>query len=186
MKRPVFALRVCAEPGVNIIHALRHWLKRGLRDFGLRCVSIEQLTEESEMADMRQYTSGIITADDLRDGPREERIISVFVSEKHQVPVLELESGGQLYAWPPNGRTLARAYGHDSDDWRGHMIKLELGEPYTDKNGVRKDTVKLTPISSRDGNAANGSPQRVDPAKLPAPVKKHTAEDDMEDSIPFN
>jgi hypothetical protein len=136
------------------------------------------------MADMRQYTSGIITADDLRDGPRVERIIGVFVSEKHQVPVLELESGDQLYAWPPNGRTLARAYGHDSDDWRGHMIKLELGEPYTDKNGVRKDTVKLTPVSSRDGAATDGNSQRVDPTKLPAPVKRGVA-DDIDDEIPY-
>jgi hypothetical protein len=42
MARPVFALRVQAEPGVDAIRSLRGWLKRGLRDFGLRCLDIYQ------------------------------------------------------------------------------------------------------------------------------------------------
>ena len=77
---------------------------------------------------------------------------------------------------------MARAYGYNSDDWIGHQIRLELGT-YTDKDGNTKDTVNLTAVSSRDGNAGNGAPQRVDPDKLPAPMKR---EDDLDDSIPFN
>jgi hypothetical protein len=185
MRRPVFALRVQAEPGIDAVRSLRRWLKRGLRDFGLRCVSIEQLTEESEMADMRQYAGGIITADEVRNGPIIARIISVHINEKHQVPVLELDTGDAFWAWPFNARKLAQAYGYNSDDWLGHQIQLELGTPYTDKNGVTKDSVDLTPISSRDGNSKDGGPQRVDPAKLPAPMKKHTVKEDLDDEIPF-
>jgi hypothetical protein len=41
MARPVFALRVRAEPDTrDEIRRLRAWLKRGLRDFGLRCLDI--------------------------------------------------------------------------------------------------------------------------------------------------
>jgi hypothetical protein len=51
MARPVFVLRVQAEPGVDVIRSLRAWLKRGLRDYGLRCVRIQQVSEkENEMA----------------------------------------------------------------------------------------------------------------------------------------
>ena len=38
--RPVFVVHVRAEPGVDVIRALRGWLKVGLRNFGLRCISI--------------------------------------------------------------------------------------------------------------------------------------------------
>jgi len=182
MPRPAFTLHVQAEPGVDVIRSLRAWLKVGLRTFGLRCVSIEEVTQEDEMVDMRKYTSGLITPDEVRDGPIEARIVSVYISEKHNVPVLELDTGDQFFAWPSNGKKLARAYGYNSDDWIGHQIRLELGT-YTDKDGNTKDTVNLTAVSSRDGNAGNGAPQRVDPDKLPAPMKR---EDDLDDSIPFN
>jgi hypothetical protein len=181
MGRPVFVLRVQAEPGVHVIRSLRAWLKVSLRTFGLRCVSIEELTQENKaMVDVRKYTSGFVMPDDLRDGPRQERIINVYISEKHNVPVLEFESGDQLLAWPSIGRVLARAYGYETDDWRGHTVELSLGT-YTDKNGEAKDTIILKAISSRDGSA-NGGPQRVDPAKLPPPV----AAKDMDDEIPFS
>jgi hypothetical protein len=184
MGRPVVCVRVQAEPGVNVIRSLRAWLKVGRRTFGLQCISIEEVKlQENEMVDMRKYTSGPIMADDVRDGPRIERIVSVYISEKHDVPVLELESGDTFMAWPSNARKLARAYGFNSDDWRGHVIQLELGH-YTTKDGETRETVDLTPISSRDGSN-NGGPQRADPAQLPAPLHKHADKDDMGDEIPF-
>ena len=134
------------------------------------------------MVDMRKYTSGLITPDEVRDGPIEARIVSVYISEKHNVPVLELDTGDQFFAWPSNGKKLARAYGYNSDDWIGHLIRLELGT-YTDKEGVSKDTVNLTPISSRDGTTDGGTPQRADLDKLPAPVQR-TLKDDLSDEIP--
>jgi hypothetical protein len=130
------------------------------------------------MVDVRQYTSGIITGDDLGDGPRVEKIVSVFISDKHQIVVLELESGDQLYCWGNIGRTLRGAYGCDSDDWVGHTIQLEQGDTYTDKNGVAKRGINLMTITSRD--------ERTDPSKLPAPLKKHTLKEDLDDEIPFH
>lgn len=48
MVRPVFALRVSAEPHVDAIKALRAWLKRGLRDHGLRCIDVHEESETKE------------------------------------------------------------------------------------------------------------------------------------------
>ena len=127
------------------------------------------------MVDMRKYASGPIMPDDLRDGPRQERIINVYISDKHDVPVLVFESGDELFAWPNIARVLARAYGYNDKDWIGHIVKLSLGT-YTDrKTGEEKDTIVLEAISSRDGSD-NGGPQRADPAKLAK---------DLDDSIPF-
>jgi len=109
VKRSIFALRVRAEPNVDVIRSLRAWLKLGLRTFGLRCVSIEEVKQkESNMVDMRKYASGPIMPDDLRDGPRQGRIINVYISEKHDVPVLVFESGDELFAWPSIARVLTR------------------------------------------------------------------------------
>jgi hypothetical protein len=132
------------------------------------------------MVDVRKYTTGFIRPEDLHDGSRQERIINVYISEKHDVPVLEFESGDQLLAWASIGRVLARAYGFETDDWRGHVVELSLGH-YTNKDGEEKETIVLKTITSRDGNAANGGPQRTDPAKLPMPSRK----DDLADEIPF-
>jgi hypothetical protein len=183
MGRPVFVLRVQAEPGVHVIRSLRAWLKCGLREFGLRCVSIEELTQEGTTMDMRKYTSGVVMPDDLRDGPRQERIINVYISEKHEVPVLEFESGDQLFAWPGIARPLVRAYGWESSDWLGHTVELSYGTYIDKKTDEEKGTIVLKTISSRDGSA-NGGPQRVDPVKLPAPVKRGVASD-PDDGIPF-
>jgi hypothetical protein len=40
--RPVFTLKLRPEPGIDPVHALRHALKRLLRTYGLRCVSVEE------------------------------------------------------------------------------------------------------------------------------------------------
>src|SRR5215510_9636855 len=106
MGRPVFALRVQAEPGVHVIRSLRARLKEGLRTFGLRCISIEEVTQENKTMDMRKYAAGVIMPEDLRDGPRTEVIIGVTINEKHKCPVLEFESGDQLFAWPNIARAL--------------------------------------------------------------------------------
>jgi hypothetical protein len=185
MGRPVFVLRVQAQPGVHVIRSLRAWLKEGLRTFGLRCVSIEELIQENKaMVDVRKYTSGTIMPDHLHDGPRQERIIHSYISEKHDVPVLEFESGDQLFAWPNIARALVRAYGYESEDWKGHLVELSLGSYVDKKTGETKETIILKTITSRDGGGNNGSPQRADPAKLPAPVKRDR-KSDLDDDIPF-
>jgi hypothetical protein len=179
-------VKVRAEPGVDVILSLRAWLKRGLRDFGLRCVSVEEVTQtqEATMADMRKYGSGFIKPDDVRDAPLQAVIVNVYISEKYSRPVLELDTGDQFTVNNTNARVLIKAYGFEDTDWRGHTVKLSLGY-YKDWNKdppEEKETVTLEAVSSRDGPGANGSAQRIDPAKLPTLPKKP---DDMDDSIPF-
>jgi hypothetical protein len=172
VKRSIFALRVRAEPNVDVIRSLRAWLKLGLRTFGLRCVSIEEIKQENTTMDMKKYTSSLILPEDLRNGPRQERIKNVYLNDKHDCPVLVFESGDELFAWSSIGRVLARAYGYESDDWKGHLVELWLGN-YVDKNGETKETVILKTISPREGDN-NGGPQRV------IPMAK-----DLDDEIPF-
>jgi len=40
--RPIYVLQIRAEPGIDGIRALRAFLKIMLRQFGLRCLSIEK------------------------------------------------------------------------------------------------------------------------------------------------
>ena len=180
MGRPVFVLRVRAEKGVHVIRSLRAWLKCGLREFGLRCLSIEEVQENETMVDVRKYATGLILPDDVREGARQERIINVYISDKFDVPVLVFESGDEFLCWPSNGRVLAKAYGYESEDWRGHVVELSLGSYVDKKDGQTKDTVILKTITSRDGTSTNGGPQRADPTKLPRSVEK-----DLDDSVPF-
>jgi hypothetical protein len=135
------------------------------------------------MVDVRKYTSGFIMPDDLRDGSRQERIINVYISEKHNCPVLEFESGDQLIAWPSVSRPLVRAYGWESNDWLGHIVELSYGTYIDKKTNEEKGTVILKAISTREGSN-NGGPQRADPDKLPAPVKRGI-EDDPDDTMPY-
>jgi hypothetical protein len=169
----VFALRVRAEPGVDVVRSLRAWLKIGLRTFGLRCVAIEELKQKDNTMDMKKYATSVILPEDLHDGPRKEVIINVYVSEKHDVPVLVFESGNELFAWPNIARVLARAYGYNSDEWIGQIIELSLGTYVDKKTGETKENIVIKAISSRDGN---GEVQRVDPATLAKA---------LDDSIPF-
>jgi hypothetical protein len=181
-----FVLRVEAKPGVpggpSVYQRLRGWLKYGLREFNLRCLDIhEEVTKENTMVNVKKYATGLILPDDVRDGARQERIINVYISDKFDVPVLVFEGGDEFLCWPSNGRVLAKAYGFESEDWRGHVVELSLGNYVDKKDGQTKDTVILKTITSRDGTSNNGGPQRADPAKLPKTVDK-----DLDDEVPFN
>jgi hypothetical protein len=180
-ERQVFLLRLRAERDVDAIRSLRAWLKIGLRTFGLRCILIEEVKQEDDIMDMRRYSSGFIKSDDVRDGPLQAHIINVFISEKYNRPVLDLDTGDQFTVNATNNRVLCKAYGPNSDDWRGHVVEFSLGH-YKDWNTdppEEKETVALKAISSREGGADNGASQRIDPAKLSAP------RNDMDDEIPF-
>jgi hypothetical protein len=181
LNRPIFKLRVRAEPSIDVVRSLRAWLKVGLRTFGLRCVSIEEVKQqESDTMDMRKYSSGFIKPDDVRDGPLQAHIINVFISEKYDRPVLELDTGDQFTVNATNNRMLCKAYGPNSEDWRGHVVEFSL-DHYKDRKTdppEEKETVALKAISPREGAAGNGGSQRIDPAKLPAPSE-------MNDEIPF-
>jgi hypothetical protein len=49
--RPTFTVTLRPEPGVDPIHALRHALKRLLRDYGMRAIEIDARIEEETARD---------------------------------------------------------------------------------------------------------------------------------------
>jgi len=132
--------------------------------------------------DMRKYSAGIITPEELRDGPQRETIVDVFEHETHGCAVLVFESGNQFYCWNNYARILSKAWGYSSDDWLNQEVELSLGH-YTDrKTDKQKETVTLCAISpakaAQNGGALANSPP------LP-PSRTVTANDDIADDIPF-
>ena len=119
------------------------------------------------MTDMRRYASGLLRPEDLHDGPRQEKIINVYISEKLNVPILTFESGEEMCAWQNIARVLTRAYGFQDTDWLGRIIELSVGT-YTNKDGDQKENIVIRAISTRDQKD-----EVVSVAK------------DLDDSIPF-
>ena len=182
-ERPTFLLTVRAMPDVDAIRSLRAWVKRGVRDFGLRCLEVrEGKPEESEMGlDMRNYASKFIKPDQLREGPIQTRILAVFEgSGQYGRPMLELENGSQFSLNDGNLNTLINAFGHDSDGWIGQETILELGtyKDWKSSPPVDKETVKVRAVAP-DGQKAGNS------GALPAPVQRKTFADDLSDDVPF-
>jgi hypothetical protein len=187
MGRPVFALRVQAEPGVHVIRSLRAWLKIGLRTFGLRCVSIEEdqsATEEMAM-DARKYASKYVKPDNVRDGPIQTRIVNVFEEERYGRLTLELETGSQFALNDGNTNVLIKAWGYETDLWIGLELALELGtykdwreDPPVDKETVRVRAISPAPSAQNGGTPASKPP--LPPSRIAPPPK-----DDLDDEIPF-
>jgi hypothetical protein len=75
-------------------------------------------------------------------------------------------------------RALAKAFGRESNKWRGREVELSLGH-YTEKDSdERKETVVATPISAAVEQNGNG-------AALPPPTPQPSRRGDMDDEIPF-
>jgi hypothetical protein len=170
----VYRLMVQATHGADQIRRLRAWLKIGLRAFGLRCVEIQETRQQGRTTmDMRKFSGSVIRPEDLYDGPRVEKIIAIFEHEKHNCVVFELESGCQFYCWGNHARILSRAWGFESDNWKGQEFELSLGH-YTDKRDdppTEKETIAIRAISPAKPEAGNGG--------VPA------LRDALNDEIPF-
>jgi hypothetical protein len=183
-EQAIFVLTVRAEPGVDAIRALRAWLKRGLRDFGLRCVGITPNEEEMTM-DARKYASKYVKPDNVRDGPIQTRIINCYEDERYARLTLELETGSTFGLNESNTNALISAWGVETNDWIQQEIVLELGtykdwkcDPPEDK-----ETVKVRAISPRKTTAGNSGEQSR-PA-LPPSRTAAAKKGDMDDEIPF-
>ena len=124
--------------------------------------------------DMRKYGRGFMTVDDVREGPRQEKIVDVSISEKFDCPVLEFENGDQLSLNMTNTRAMNRAYTTESNNWIGQIVELSLGHYVDYKDGKEKETVALHPISVRQPSADNGGTKAL-------PSRR----DDLDDSVPF-
>ena len=121
--------------------------------------------------DMRQFSgSSFITVKTLRDGPREEVIVSVEPG-RYDKPVATFERGDQLTLNKTNVRTLIYAYGENSRDWVGCIIELSIGP--ANYNGDQIESVVVKPVSPPKPLAAR------------TPVPKQPPVKDMGDEIPF-
>jgi hypothetical protein len=129
--------------------------------------------------DTRKFGSGFIRPDDVRDGPRSEKISYVFEHDKFGCLVLEFESGDQFSLNQTNVRALHKAYGWESDNWIGHIVELSLGH-YKDWKSdppEEKETVVLRTISVQ--------PSSSDSSGTRLPVQAPSPGHDMDDEIPF-
>ena len=98
--------------------------------------------------DMRPFAgSSFITVETLRDGPREEVIVSVAPG-KYDKPVVTFESGDQLSLNKTNVNTLIRAYGPNDKDWIGCFIELSIGP--LKYNGEKQEGVAFYQLTQFD------------------------------------
>jgi hypothetical protein len=101
---------------------------------------------EDKTMDMRKYVSGnFITLDDLRDGPRREKIADV-VEGKFEKPNLVFEGGDLANVNTTNARVLMRAFGPETNGWVGREVELYVG-PLEYQGGVQ-DGVRIRPITA--------------------------------------
>jgi hypothetical protein len=124
--------------------------------------------------DMRKYGAGPVRPEDVRDGPLQEKIVDVSISEKFECPALHFETGNQFLLFNANARVMNRAYTTESNNWLGQVIELSLGH-YTDNRGEEKETVVLKPVSVLQPSADNGGTKAALPSRR----------DELDDEIPF-
>ena len=124
------------------------------------------------MLDMRKYAgSTFIGVDNLRDGPREETVVSVALG-KYDKPVALFESGDQLTLNKTNTGTLIKNYGPNAEDWVGCNIELSIGSAIYNGNNIESVVVK--PVT----------PPKPIEALTPVP-KPPAPKNEMNDDIPF-
>jgi hypothetical protein len=93
---------------------------------------------------------------------------------KWQKPDLTFNNGSKLSLNKTNARTIARAWGYESDDWIDTQVELSVG--LTTYNGEQQESILLNPITpATPANAPK-------PAKPPKPPQKS---DPLDDNIPF-
>jgi hypothetical protein len=185
----MFMLCVRARPNIDAIKALRGWLKSGLRNFGLCCVSIEEVESKQHrrpamaISINERYGSTFLTAQDVEDGELTLRIsyLELDADVKGKIKdVLHFASDDRsLILNPTNGRQIARLHGDNPDHWPGKWITLfyDPDVQYQDQKvgGVRvRNTVPATPAGG-NGPLPDPPPQREQPKRR----------DDFDDSIPF-
>jgi hypothetical protein len=110
--------------------------------------------------DMSKYVGGLfLKVDDIKaTEPVRVRIADVREG-KFEKPDLTFDDGTRLSVNATNGRTPARAYGFDSDDWIDKEVDLVVGE--IQYQGKPQEAVLIKPVSPPIENKT--SPKRDDP-----------------------
>jgi hypothetical protein len=183
-ERPIFVLRVRAEPGVDVIRNFRRWLKQGLREFGLRCVSIHQESAPRQEVTMSSFSerypgSGYFKAADLLDQPDLDLQIDyvdldVEIGGKLKDVVRFQNDGRSLVLNRACGTVIAALHGDEIDDWAGKWITLFTDETVMFGN-ENKPGIRVRPVKP-NGDGGN-APALVQP--------KRTLAQDLKDEIAF-
>lgn len=127
---------------------------------------------EDTTMDIRKYVSGtFITVDDLRDGPRREKIADV-VEGKFEKPNLVFEGGDLANVNTTNARVLMRAFGPETTSWRGREVELYIGP--LEYQGGTQDGVRIRPATAEAAETVTE-----------AEAKRKSPGDEMDDEIPF-
>jgi hypothetical protein len=135
--------------------------------------------------DARKFAAKYIKPDNVRDGPIVTRIVNTFEEERYSRLTLELETGSQFSLNDGNTNALIKAWGHETDDWIGLELALELGtyKDWRDDPPTEKETVKVRAISPRKGTENGGAPASKPP--LPPSRVVKPPKDDLSDEVPF-
>lgn len=133
------------------------------------------------MVDMTRYGAGPVRVEDVRDGPRQEKILSASINERFDCPELTFVSGGSFLLNNRNTGTLNRAFGSESDGWIGKTIELSLGRYTDNRDGQEKETVVVRAISVRQLSADNGGMKQPPPP----PPRSARRDDLVEEEPPF-
>jgi hypothetical protein len=132
--------------------------------------------------DVSKYMAkAFIKPNDVRV-PKRERIVTVYPSDRYECLVLDFESGDQLSLNPITTRVLGKAYGPESNHWRGHVIELSCG--FYNKDGQEKETVVVKPVSLPEHAGADGKSPATTAEEITVQTIK-PAPSDLDEEIPF-
>jgi len=119
--------------------------------------------------DMSDYVGGggFLRVDNVRAGPMRE-VIAEVVEGNYGKPNIIFQSGNRMSLNVTNGRTLAKHFGVESDDWIGKEVELAIGK--VEYQGSTVDSIVIKPIS---------------PALPPAEQQTPKPKPPFDDEIPF-
>ncbi len=119
--------------------------------------------------DMKQFRKPrFLKVEDIRSsGPRQDRIVGVVMGQ-FKKPDLLLESGDKLGLSATNIDILSKAYGFESEEWAGHLIKLFIGKGIYEGEDV--DMILVEPISKAENSEQASEPVRKKPTKSADPM----------------
>lgn len=113
--------------------------------------------EESQMDISKFAGSVFLKVENIKaSGPIRVTIVDV-TEGLYDRPDLSFDDGTTLSCNVTNARALARAYGWESDDWKGKEVELAVGEiPY---QGKPQESILVKPISPPIENKAPPKPR---------------------------
>jgi len=126
-----------------------------------------------------EYVDMCWRVDDIKlSGPKEMEIVGTIKSQYDKL-ALQFADGSSLALNANNAKTLVRAYGAETLDWGGKLVKLSLGSTFF--QGQPKESILVEPVSPATPLALRTpvAPLRIEPPQQPEEP------DPPNDEIPF-